>query len=297
MTSNENIPPGDIASKENTSTTDVNHEVKVLVSDEGTLPSLMGPLVIRSSNMSCPTTVNDRRSPELTRSSEAEIPSNPQDSKLDHDKFEQTHHQPEPSDAELSELNSGDDDIENDQEDRDEYDFEYEDDDIPIDDDPFFGVADTKKALERSTQDQMDSIMKIMEANEKAAEEEAKNQKAIQRILSEDVEPPALISNDNTYNDDLPDLIEPPHPLLSDQNYNATDMLISVRSDFGGDVYHVVGMTEPLGKMKLKFFEAVNLDPSEYHTVEFVCGYHVIQDDDTVEKVCCSPYLLLCANH
>ena len=73
---------------------------------------------------------------------------------------------------------------------------------------------------------------------------------------------------------------------LKDQNYNAKDMLMSVKSFFEGDVYCIVGVTEPLLEMKIEFVQAVNLDLSELNTLEFLFGYHVIQDDDAAEKVC-----------
>lgn len=128
-----------------------------------------------------------------------------------------------------------------------------------------------------------------MEEDKKAAKtayEEAMSQQAIAKILTEDVEPPALLWNNAADNDDASDSIVPPHPLLKDQNYNAKDMLMSVKSFFEGDVYCIVGVTEPLLEMKIEFVQAVNLDLSELNTLEFLFGYHVIQDDDAAEKVC-----------
>lgn len=286
MTSGENIPVEAIASKKNTLASDAGHEDEISVSDEAGLPRLMGPLAIRPGNTSCPPPIDVHRSAEF-KGSQDETISNPQDNKLNCDGLKQNN-QSERSDGARSDVDSSDDDINDGQDDDEEYDFDYEDDDVPLDDDPFFGVAETKVAPTQPTEEQMETIRKTMEEDEKAAKaalEEALSQQAIQKMLTEDIEPPVLVSNNAASGDDAPDLIEVPHPLLNDQNYNATDMLISIRSSFGGDVYHIVGMTEPLLEMKKKFVQAVNLNPSELGTLEFLCGYHVIQDDDTVEKV------------
>lgn len=290
MTSKEDIPPGDLVGKRNTPASDTMHQGKARVSDGGSLPRLMGPLTIRSVNMSCPPPVEARCSPEIAKGSEDETPSSPLVNKHDHGDV--GHNNPaESSDADLSDVDSPQDNIDDQQNDDDESDF---DDNIPIDDDDddddFFGDAVSEVAPCQPTEEQMDAIRKTMEEDEKAAKkafEETMNQEAIRKVLTEDTEAPALVSNDE---DDAPDPIVPPHPLLTDQNYNATEMLISIRSSFGGDVYHIVGTTEPLLEMKMKFVQAVNLNPSQLGTLEFLCGYHVIQDDDTVEKVCCSPH-------
>lgn len=287
MTRSESIPVEAIASKRNTSASEARHGDEPPISDEAGLPSLMGPLAFRPSNTPCPPPVEVHRSPQFTKGSQDGPISSPQDNKLNHEDLEQNS-QPGPSDDERSDISSPDDDINDEQDDNDEYDFECEDDDVPLDDDPFFGSVDTEKASGCPTEEQMETIRKTMEEDEKAAMmalEEALSQQAIQKMLTEDIGPPVLMSNNPAYRDDTPDLIEIPHPLLNDQNYNATDMLISIRSSFGGDVYHIVGLTEPLLEMKKKFVQAVNLDPSELGTLEFLCGYHVIQDDDTVEKV------------
>ncbi|KAG9577114.1 hypothetical protein KCU77_g6643, partial [Aureobasidium melanogenum] len=283
---NENISTEDLVSKRNAS--DTTHEGKACVNDGGSLPRLMGALTIRSANMSCPLPVEARRSPEIAKGSESETPSSPLDNKLDHGDFGHNN-QAESSDADLSDADSPRDNIEDEQNDDDGYDFDPEDDNISIDDNDFFGDAVSEVAPCQPTEEQMEAIRKTMEEDEKAAKkafEETMNQEAIRKVLTEDTEPPALVSNDD---DDAPDPIVPPHPLLTDQNYNATEMLISIRSSFGGDVYHIVGMTKPLLEMKMKFVQAVNLSPSQLGTLEFLCGYHVIQDDDTVEKLCIGP--------
>lgn len=288
MTSEENVPLGDRVSK-NAPTRDARHENKVPASDQESLPRLMRPLAIRS-NIPCPPPVEDRHSAEVAKGSPCEAPSGPEGSKLDRDNVEQQI-QLGQSSHERSNFGSPDENINDQQNNEDEYDFDSDDDDdISIDDDPFFGDAGSEAVPCRPTEEQMDAIQKTMEEDEKAAKrayEEKLSQEAIRKVLTEDVEPPALISNDDN---DVPDPIVPPHPLLTDQNYNATDMLISIRSSFAGDVFHIVGVTEPLLEMKRKFVQAVNLSPSELGTLEFLCGYHVIQDDDTVEKVCCSPH-------
>ncbi|KAH0008499.1 hypothetical protein KCU78_g11211, partial [Aureobasidium melanogenum] len=289
MTSKEDVPPGDLVGKRNTPASDTMHQGKARVSDGGSLPRLMGPLTIRSVNMSCPPPVEARCSPEIAKGSEDETPSSPLVNKHDHGDV--GHNNPaESSDADLSDVDSPQDNIDDQQNDDDESDF---DDNIPIDDDDddddFFGDAVSEVAPCQPTEEQMDAIRKTMEEDEKAAKkafEETMNQEAIKKVLTEDTEAPALVSNDD---DDAPDPIVPPHPLLTDQNYNATEMLISIRSSFGGDVYHIVGTTEPLLEMKMKFVQAVNLNPSQLGTLEFLCGYHVIQDDDTVEKLCIGP--------
>ncbi|KAG9593170.1 hypothetical protein KCU77_g6654, partial [Aureobasidium melanogenum] len=288
MTSNENISPDDLVSKTNTSASDTMHDGKARVSDGESLPRLMGPLTIRSANMSCPPPVEARRSPEVAKGSEGETPSSPLDNKLDHGDFGHNN-QAESSDADLSDVESTPDNTDDEQNDDDGYDFNPEDDNISIADDDFFGDAVSEVAPCQPTEEQMEAIRRTMEEDEKAAKrafEESQNQEAIRQVLTEDTELPALVSNDN---DDAPDPIVPPHPFLTDQNYNATEMLISIRSSFGGDVYHIVGVTEPLLKMKMKFIQAFNLNPSQLGTLEFLCGYHVIQDDDTAEKLKIGP--------
>ncbi|KAH0370737.1 hypothetical protein KCU65_g2309, partial [Aureobasidium melanogenum] len=286
MTSKENVPPGDLVGKKNTPVNYARHEYKVPASDQKSLPRLMGPLAIRSNNISCPPPVEERHSPEIAKASAGEALSIPEGSKFDRDDVKQEI-QPEQEDNELSDAGSPDNNIDGEDEDGDGYDFDLDDDNISIDDDQFFGDPASEVAPRRPTEEQMDAIQKTMEEDEKAAKqayEEQLSQEAIRKALEEDVEPPALISND-----DAPDPIVPPHPLLTDQNYNATEMLISIRSSLAGDVFHIVGVTEPLGKMKIKFVQAVNLSPSELSELEFLCGYHVIQDDDTVEKLMIGP--------
>ncbi|KAK6007505.1 hypothetical protein QM012_004319 [Aureobasidium pullulans] len=287
MTSNESTPAEDIASG-NTFTN--RRECKDSIRDEGSPARLTEPLAIRPSNMSYPPPVDLRHGPQAIKGSGGEALPTPEDIKLDRDISEQDN-KVKQSDAELSGDSSPSDDIDDEQDDKDGYDFDYEDDDISLDEDPFFGVADTQSTSKGPTEEQMEAIRKVMEEDAKAAEkanEEVMNQQAINKILTEDVEPPALLRSDDTYNDP-PGSIVPPHPLLKDQNYNAKDMLISIRSSFGGDVYQIVGMNEPLLEMKLKFVQAVNLDLSELNTLGFLCGYHVIQDDDTVEKLRIGP--------
>lgn len=288
MTSKENLPPGDLVGK-NTPTKDGRHEDKVPTSDQESLPRLMGPLAIRSNNISCPPSVEDLHSPEVAKRNEGVALSIPEGSKLDRDNLQQENPLEQSDDKRSVFGSASGDDLNNKQDDEENSDFDFDDNDISIDDDPFFGDAGSEVAPSRPTEEQMDAIQKTMEEDEKAAKqayEEKLSQEAIGKVLEEDVEPPALISNDN----DVPDPIVPPHALLTDQNYNAKEMLISIRSSFAGDVFHIVGVTEPLGKMKMKFVQAVNMRPSELGTLEFLCGYHVIQDDDTVEKVCCSPH-------
>ena len=260
MASDENTSVNSTIDEQNTPVNDVSHEVKHPTSrDVNALSELMAPLKIQAGNVSSPVSLGAGYSPAITSSSEEKPPSAPEMRNLDPDD------QSVQSDAELSEVESTPDDS-----DHDDYDFTYEDDDdVSLDDDPFFGDAPITPG--QPTEEQLEAIRKVLEQDK--AEEARKK---------------ALKSSAPVDPNDMPDLIEPHHPLLKAQNYNATDMLISIRSSYGGDVFHVIGMTEPLLEMKLKFIQAVDLPLEALHSLEFLCGYHVIKDDDTAEKVCYS---------
>ncbi|KAH0391717.1 hypothetical protein KCU89_g14218, partial [Aureobasidium melanogenum] len=197
MTSKEDIPPNDLVGKRNTLASDTMHEGKSHVSGGGSLPRLMGPLTIRSINLSCPPPVEARCSPEIAKGSEDETPSSLLANKHDHGDIGHND-QAESSDADLSDVDSPHDNIDDQQNDDDESDFDSEDDNISIDDDNFFGDAVSEVAPGQPTEEQMDAIRKTMEEDEKAAKkafEETMNQEAIRKVLTEDTEAPALVSN------------------------------------------------------------------------------------------------------
>jgi hypothetical protein len=269
MTTNENTPTNATVNKQNTPqntpVSNASHEDESPAGRGGiSLSNLMGPLTNWLSNVTSPKSVpvNTRRSPEATPRSDEEPLSSPQNSKLEQ-RSSNHDDQPNQSDADSSEAESLHVDS-----DEDEYEFSYEDDDeVSLDDETFFGVTPTKPG--QPTEEQLQAIKKTLEDDE--------NKEAIERALREEPNPTAL-----------PKLIEPPHPLLRDQNNNAKEMLISIRSSYRGDVMHVIGLTEPLFELKLKFIQELNLPLEELRSLEFWCGYYVIKDDDTAEKVCCS---------
>lgn len=276
MSCNENIPTNGSADKKITPVNVDNHEDEYATGRDGnTLATLLGPLTSWLTNASSPRPLlaKAQHSLEVTPRSNEEPPSNLHDSKFDQETSDQDF-QSIQSDAELSEVGSeyaaSDED--------DDYDFTYEDDDddLPLDSDPFFG--DTSPKLPRSrksdqpTEEQLEAIRKVLE---EAKEKEASKMATIRKSIPSDV---GVVN----------------HPLLRDQNDNATEMLISIRSSFGGDVFHIINLTEPLLEMKLKFLQDFDLPLEELHELEFLCGYHVIKDDDTVKKVrypinCCVP--------
>jgi hypothetical protein len=265
MASNTNTSTNDTVNKENTPVSDAGHEDTSSASREGNfLSSLMEPLTIRIGNLFRPTPVKVQ-DPEVTHSGDEEPPSYPLNSKPDEETPDQNN-QSGQSDEEESEVESV-----SGASDEDDYEFSYEDDDddVPIDNDPFFGClgdTSTKPKPGQPTEEQLEAIRKALEDDA--------NAEAIKQALTGI--PPLVL--------DVPDPIT--HPLLKAQNHNATDMLITVRSSFGGDVHHVVSMTEPLLGMKMNFVEAVKLPLERLPSLEFFYGYHVIKDDDTAEKVC-----------
>lgn len=270
MSCNENTPINNTTTKTATPVIDTSHEDEPSASRNGnTLANLMGPLTSWLTNASSPRPLSTkaRHSPEVTPRSDEEPPSSPQHSIPDQ---ECSDHEDKsiPSDAELSEVGSA---YAASDEDDDDYDFTYEDDDdLPLDSDPFFGDTPTKLPRQRKsdqpTEEQLEAIRQVLE--------EDKNKAAIERALRGATDPT-----------DLTDL-ELSYPLIKDQNHNATEMLIQVRSSFGGDVFYVIGMKEPLLEIKLKFIKAHDLPQEALHELEFLCGYHAIKDDDTAEKVC-----------
>jgi hypothetical protein len=270
MTTNENTPINDTVNMQNTPqntpVSNASHEDESPAGRGGiSLSNLMGPLTNWLSNVTSPkpAPVNARRSPEVTPRSDEEPSSSPQNNELNQESSHQDD-QPIRSDAEFSEAESLADDS-----DEEGYEFSYadDDDDVSLDDETFFGVTPTKPG--QPSEEQLEAIRKTLEEDE--------NKEAIERALREEPNPTAL-----------PKLVEPPHPLLRDQNYNAKEMLISIRSSYRGDVMHVIGLTEPLFELKLKFIQELNLPLEELQSLEFWCGHHVIKDDDTAEKVCCS---------
>jgi hypothetical protein len=300
MASNENTSTNDTVNKENTPVSDAGLEDR---SPGNFLSSLMEPLTIRLGNLFRPTPVKVHDSPEVSPSSEEEPPSSsqsskpdeepplsPQNSSLDEEKPPSSPQNNKPAEQEptLSFQNSELEEEKPDQNDQSgqsdeeqsevEYEFSYEedDDDVPIDNDPFFGFhgdTSSKPKPGQPTEEQLEAISKALEDDA--------NAEAIKQALTGI--PPLVL--------DVPDLIT--HPLLKAQNHNATDMLITVRSSFGGDVHHVVSMTEPLLSMKMNFVEAVKLPVEQLSSLEFFYGYHVIKDDDTAEKVCLSHVVML----
>jgi hypothetical protein len=307
MASNENTPSNDTINKENIPVSDASNEDISSTGREGSfLASLMEPLTIRIGNLFRSTPVRVQESSGVIRSSEEEPPSSsqsskpdedpplsPQNSSLDEEKSPSSSQNNKPAEQEptLSFQNSeleeekpdqNDQSGQSDEEqsevesvaggsDEDDYEFSYEedDDDVPIDNDPFFGFhgdTSSKPKPGQPTEEQLEAISKALEDDA--------NAEAIKQALTGI--PPLVL--------DVPDLIT--HPLLKAQNHNATDMLITVRSSFGGDVHHVVALTEPLLSMKMNFVEAVKLPVEQLSSLEFFYGYHVIKDDDTAEKVC-----------
>lgn len=277
MSCNENTPINNTAKEATSPIIETSHEHESSAGWNGnTLSNLMGPLTSWLTNASSPRPISAKvdRSPEVTPRSDGESASPSQNSKLNQETSDQED-QPVLSDAELSEVGSaydvdGDDD---------DYDFTYEDDDddIPLDSDPFFGETPPRPPRptrsDQPTEEQLEAIRKALE------DDEAK-----------------MASKKAAMRNDDPDLIVVPHPLLIDQNENAKEVAISVRSSFGGDVFHVIGLTEPLVEMKLKFIQLHDLPLEALDELEFLCGYYVIKDDDTVKKVrysihCC---ILLC---
>ncbi|CAD0109218.1 unnamed protein product [Aureobasidium uvarum] len=275
MADDENMPTNDIINKTTTAADDVSDAVKIVIGNEkNTHPALMGPLVIRVSNVPESTPVTVHRSLDVSRRSDGESQSISQDSKLDQ--------------ADLDEAASIYEDCDLEDDDGDGYDFDYgdeDDDDLSLECDPFFGDAQTKP--DRPTEEQLEAIRKIMEEDEqKEAEKEAleeANREAIQKALTEAL-PPALVDNSTGLEDFEP--IEPPHPLLSEQVNNATELVLRLRSFLGGEeLMLVVGYIEPLFEMKLKFIQAVNLEVTELENLAFLFGEYYIQDEDTAYKL------------
>jgi hypothetical protein len=286
MASNENSPANDPINKENNTVSNTDHGDETSAGRDGFfLARLMAPLTIRIGNIFSPILASIPSSPKATHDSEEKPPSSTPNSKLGEEELDQDDQPRESyeekqdqntnlglSDEELSDVESvagGSDE--------DDYEFSYEDDnDVPLDDDPFFGSpvspAKTREKPGQPSEEQLEAIRKVMENDE--------NEVAIRKALERGPEPPVQ-------SDDVPDLIAPPHPLLKAQNDHATEMLVRVRSSFGGDLHHVVGLEEPLIGMKLNFLDVVKSPAEDLDSLEFLYGYHVIKDDDTAKKVCC----------
>jgi hypothetical protein len=285
MASNEDIPANDAVDKENNTVNDTHHDDKTSAGHEGSfLARLMAPLTIRVGNIFSAVLPNLPSSPKATQDSGEKPPSSTENSKLDEKRPDQDK-QLDQSDEEKSDKNTRlyqSDEEQSELEsvaggsDEDDYEFSYEDDDdVSLDDDPFFGSPTPAKAREKPdqpTEEQLEAIRKAPENDE--------NEVAIRKALERGPAPP--VQRD----DDMPDLIAPPHPLLKAQNDYATEMLVRVRSSFGGDVHHVVGLDEPLIGMKLNFLDVVKLPAGDLDSLEFLYGYHVIKDDDTAKKAC-----------
>lgn len=268
MSCKENTPINNTTKETTTPVIDTSHEDRSSADRVGnTLTDLMGPLTSWLTNASSPRLVSAkaRHSPEATARSDKEATSDQQNHKLDQETSNQND-QSIQSDGELSDVGSA---YAASDEDDDDYNFTYEedDDDLPIDSDPFFGDTPTKlprsHQSDQPTEEQLEAIRKVLEEDK---EKEASKKASIRK-------------------NNPPDLIVVPHPLLKDHNDNATEMLMSIRSSFGGDVFHIIGLNEPLLEMKLKFLQDFDLSLKELHELEFLCGYYVIQDDDTVQKV------------
>ncbi|KAI4844221.1 hypothetical protein E4T44_06316 [Aureobasidium sp. EXF-8845] len=288
MASKENIPANDPVDKENSTVSDTDHADETSAGREGSfLARLMAPLTIRIGNIFSPVLPRAQTAPDAIHDSEEDLPSSTHNSKHAEDKPDQNE-QPDQEDEEKSDENTRL--YQSDQEqsevesiaagsDEDDYEFSYEDDDdVSLDDDPFFGSPASTKAREKPgqpTEEQLEAIRKALEIDE--------NEVAIRKALERGPEPP--VQRD----DDMPDLIAPPHPLLKAQNDYATEMLVRVRSSFGGDVHHVVGLDEPLIGMKLNFLDVVKLPAGDLDSLEFLYGYHVIKDNDTAKKLKISP--------
>jgi hypothetical protein len=286
MASNENIPANDPVNKENNIVNDTHHDDEILAGREGSfLARLMAPLTIRVGNIFSAVLPKLPPSLKATQDSGEKPPSSTENSKLDEKRPDQDK-QLDKSEEEKSDKNTRlyqSDEEQSELEsvaggsNEDDYEFSYEDDDdVSLDDDPFFGSPIPAKAREKSdqpTEEQLEAIRKVLENDE--------NEVAIRKALERGPESP--VQRD----DDMPDLIAPPHPLLKAQNDHATEILVRVRSSFGGDVHHVVGLDEPLIGMKLNFLDVVKLPAGDLDSLEFLYGYHVIKDDDTPKKVCC----------
>jgi hypothetical protein len=281
MASKENIPANGSINKENSTVSDTDHGDETSAGREGSfLARLMTPLAIRIGNIFSPVLPRAHTAPDAIHNSEEDLLSSAQNSKLAEEKPDQNE-QPYQADEEESDENIHlyqSDEEQSEVEsisDEDDYEFSYEDDDdVSLDDDPFFGSpAKARVKPDQPTEEQLEAIRKALENDE--------NEVAIRNALERGPEPP--VQRD----DDMPDLIAPPHPLLKAQNDYATEMLVRVRSSFGGDVHHVVGLDDPLIGMKLNFLDVVKLPAGDLDSLEFLYGYHVIKDDDTAKKVCC----------
>jgi hypothetical protein len=283
MASNENTPANDPLNKENNTVSDTDHGDEASAGrEESFLARLMAPLTIRIGNIFSPVLPRIHTSNDAIHNSEEDHPSSTQNSKLAEEEPDQNK-QPDQSDEEKSDQNNHlcqSDEEQSEVEsvaggsDEDDYEFSYEDDDdVSLDDDPFFGSpAKAREKPDQPTEEQLEAIRKVLENDE--------NEVAIRKALERGPELPIQ-------SDDVPDLIAPPHPLLKAQNDYATEMLVRVRSSFGGDVHHVVSLDEPLISMKLNFLDVVKLPAGDLDSLEFLYGYHIIKDDDTAKKVRC----------
>ncbi|THW74358.1 hypothetical protein D6D18_10121 [Aureobasidium pullulans] len=157
-------------------------------------------------------------------------------------------------------LNVDQDEVSPDDEDYDFNDSDMEssgDEDIPLEEDPFFGDP-TAQAL-GVTALQLEEIRKALE-----------DAKEI------DDEMPALEDDNKT---------SPVDAIFSEQNTNPKTIVVNVGSSFSKWIYLVLEPTEPLYEMKLKFIQAADLGFEELARLEFTFAGRVIGDDDTVEQL------------
>ncbi|KAI4844175.1 hypothetical protein E4T44_06342 [Aureobasidium sp. EXF-8845] len=285
MASKENISANGSINKEESTVSDTDHGDETSAGREGSfLARLMTPLAIRIGNIFSPVLPRAHTTPDAIHNSEEDLPSSTQNSKLAEEKPDHNE-QPYRADEEESDENIylyQSDEEQSEVEsiaggsDEDDYEFSYEDDDdVSLDDDPFFGSpAKARVKPDQPTEEQLEAIRKALENDE--------NEVAIRKALERGPEPPVQ-------RNDVPDLIAPPHPLLKAQNDYATEMLVRVRSSFVGDIHHVVGLDEPLIGMKLNFLDVVKLPVGDLDSLEFLYGYHVIKDDDTAKKLKINP--------
>ncbi|KAI5242229.1 hypothetical protein E4T43_04947 [Aureobasidium subglaciale] len=173
-------------------------------------------------------------------------------------------------------------DFDDEQEDGFDDDFTYdEDDDIPLEKDPFFGNVQTETCPGQPTQEQLDFIARAVE------EDKAKEAACGIPLPESPGDLPALESpgEHSQSSRDAPLVpFQPPHPLLNEQIHNAIELVVEVRSSYGGDVFLVMQPTEPLYEMKLKFIQTVGLDV-EPGALQFFYNDFLIEDDHTAKKI------------
>ncbi|KAI5239712.1 hypothetical protein E4T42_08581 [Aureobasidium subglaciale] len=262
----ENAPPDCNINTKNTTTSNAGHGVK-------SLKRLSDPLSVRTDNRLTSTTNETQQPSEIIKQEEHESLSSP--AKSDNDVIGD-------DDANLTEMYSIDGDFDDEQGDGFDDDFTYdEDDDIPLEEDPFFGNVQAETCPGQPTQEQLDFIAR-------AVEEYKAKEAACGIPLPESpgdllaLESPGEHAQSSRDAPLAPFL--PPHLLLNEQFHNAIEMVLEVRSSYGGDVFLVIRPIEPLYEMKLKFIQAVGLDVQP-GALQFFYNDLLIEDDHTAKKI------------